>query len=107
MTDGIRFLDESGPNKIAVFVALFLGVVGHWAYEVAVGAIKNDGIWDWGNRGVVLARLFVSLIASVSVFVASYRQVSKADPGFRWVAAFVLGLGVDALTSPWAADAAP
>lgn len=89
------------PRKTWVFVALFLGVFIHWVYEVAVAAIRSNGIWDFGNLGVIIARLVISLVASAAAFISAYNQVAKLDPDFRLVSAFVLGLGVDALTTPW------
>lgn len=87
-------------SRLAVLVALFLGVVFHWIYEVAVAATK-DGVWDFGNWGQIAARLVISLVVSVAGLVAAYAQVQKADPGFRMVSAFIAGLSVDALTAPW------
>lgn len=89
------------PRKAMVFVALFLGVVVHWVYEVAVAAIRNEGVWDFGNLGVVIARVVVSFVAAAAGFISAYSQVIKLDPEFRLISAFVLGLGVDALTTPW------
>jgi hypothetical protein len=89
-------------NKVAVLIALFLGVVFHWVYEVAVAATKA-GTWDFGNTGQIAARLVISAVVSLAGLVAAYSQVQKADPGFRLVSAFVAGLSVDALTAPWLA----
>ncbi len=93
------------PNKVLVFFSLLLGIIFHWIYEVAVAAIKADGEWVFGTRGVILARIVISLVASVVGLVAAYNQVKKADEGFRAVTAFVLGLSVDAMTSPWTVPA--
>jgi len=87
-------------NKVVILIALFLGVVFHWIYEVAVTAAKA-GNWDFGNNGQIAARLVISAVVSVAGLIAAYSQVQKADPGFRLVAAFVAGLSVDALTAPW------
>ena len=88
-------------SKIAIFLALFAGIVLHWIYEVAVAAIKNGGTWNFGAPGVIAARFVISLIAAITGFVAAYGEVQKVDEGFRIVSAIVTGLGVDALTAPW------
>lgn len=91
------FKDED--SKYTVLAALFLGVVFHWVYQVAVAATR-DGVWDFGNLGQIAARLVISAVVSVAGLVSAYEQVNKVDPKWRLVSAFVVGLGVDALTSP-------
>lgn len=57
---------------------------------------------------MVIGRLVVSLVAAAFGFISVYNQIKKVDQEFRFVSAFTLGLGVDALTTPWTtANATP
>jgi hypothetical protein len=93
---------QANSNKWTIYVAIFVGVVVHWLYEVAVAGIKNGGTFALGSTGVVVAHVFISLVVSVPAYLSAYAQLSQTGDSVRLASAFVAGLGVDALVAPWA-----
>ena len=87
-----------------VYLLVVVGILTHWIWELAVRAI-DTGAWDFGSRGIIIARVAVALIAGVVSFAGVWKQLEKVDPKLRFVAAITQGFAIDALTAP-VADAA-
>jgi hypothetical protein len=104
LRQNLRAFSES-QNKLLLFGLVFIGVLAHWIYELAVAVIKAGGEFTAPTVPLIIARVVVSFIAAAAGFAAAFNQIKKADPGFESFAAFAAGLGVDALTSPWVTPA--
>ena len=91
----------SARNETAkIFLAIFLGVVAHFVWEILAAAIQANVKPDLGTWWLIGARLVVALIVAAVCFVGIYKQLDGAAPEVRFFLAFTQGFAIDALTSP-------
>ena len=97
--DAIRFRlvtqQEDTGAKIQVFLGVFLGVILRW---IIVDVIRNQVPF---NLSIVIARVVVSLIATIFVFSGYWLKVKDQPAGMRFLNAMVYGVSIDALVGPW------
>ena len=96
-----KLLSQENAVKIQTFLGVFLGVVLHWVYGIALLVITEDGAWDFGGWPVVIARLFVALVVTVFVFSGYWETLKDSPQSLRFVNAIAYGLSIDALVAPW------
>lgn len=96
LMQGYTSISEAG-NLLAVFGAALAGVVAHWIYDVLITGLQaTPQTFQFGAVVVVVARLIVSIIATLLAFVGIYQQVQSADIKVRFFLAFSQGFALDA-----------
>lgn len=96
--EGGAALVAAGEIPFAFF-AVFLGVVAHWIWETIIAGLPTGKI-DFGNLGIILGRLVLSLIVAGFSFAGIYNVIKEATPGLRFFVAFTQGFAIDAFTAP-------
>jgi hypothetical protein len=81
------------------YVAIVLGILAHWVWEVLVTAIRTEEL-KFGSWVVVIARIGVAFIVALVTFAAVWKQLENVDPKLRWFVAVSQGFATDALASP-------
>ena len=84
---------------LPIYLTIVLGIIGHWVWEVLVAGI-GTGKFDWGTKGVIIARIVIAIIAGIFSFTGIWQQLQEVDDAIVFFAAFTQGFAVDALTGP-------
>lgn len=91
----------SERNETArMYLAIVLGVLMHFAWEILAAALRSGVKPDFGDWWMVLARVAIAFIVSAVSFVGIYKQIVAADQKVRFFVALTQGFAIDALTSP-------
>ena len=96
-----RALATESDYKLQTFLGIFLGVILHWIYQVALEVIVGKGVWDFGGWPVVIARVVVALIVTLYVFSGYWESIKDNPPSLRFISALAYGLAIDSLVAPW------
>jgi hypothetical protein len=99
ISGGRQEMSQRGETS-RTYVAIVLGVMMHFAWEILAAALRTGVKPDFGERWMIAARLGVALIVSAVSFVGIYKQLVGADPKLRFFLALQSGFAIDALTSP-------
>ena len=101
--DAIRFRlatqQEDTKAKIQVFIGVFLGVILHWIYSVAVNVIKNQSPWCFGPWPTILLRLAVALVVTFFVFSGYWQKVKDQPASMRFWNSLAYGISIDLIAS--------
>ena len=92
---GLRERNELGT----VYVAVVLGILLHWIWEVLVATL-GSGQLDFGPWQIVIARIGIAFIVGLVSFIGIWKQLESVDPKIRFFVAVTQGFAVDALANP-------
>ena len=107
--DTIRFSIKDGLEAIredegigSALVGIFIGIVFHWIYEIAIAALKDpNGVWNFGKPGIIAARLVIAGIVSFGFVLGFYKSLPpNTSKKMRFINAIAYGLAIDALAGP-------
>lgn len=82
------------------YLAVVLGVILHFVWEILVGVLRTGDDPDFGTAWMLIARGVVAGIVAAVSFIGIWKQLEAADPKIRFFVALSQGFALDALASP-------
>lgn len=98
-TQGRRAARRKG-ELFKLYLAVVLGVLLHFIWEVAVAVAKDGKDADIGDWYKLAARVIIAFIVAAVSFVGIYKQLENVDRKILFFQAITLGFAIDALANP-------